>query len=366
MAYDVAMRIQSFRWRSWRLVAAPAAQSPDATVRGHRRRAEVQGRPSAFIQSDHDRFVRELIALTEIPAPPFKEQARAKAFMEMLRQQGLSDVEMDAEGNVMGIRRGTGAAGGPCCVVNAHLDTVFPEGTDVKVKREGTRLSAPGIGDDTRGLALILALVRTLDAAKFTTPATSSSSATSAKKGEGDLRGIKFLLKQGKYKDRIKQMLAIDGNESSSVTRGGVGSKRYRVTFKGPGGHSYGAFGLVNPAFAMGSAMAKFGRLEVPASPKTTYSVGVVRGGTSVNSIPVGREHGRRPAIRGVRRAEEDRRRLSRGRARGGGRREQDAIDEGRARSRPIRRSSASGRAARRRRARRSSSPPPPRSGPSA
>ena len=97
---------------------------------------------------------------------------------------------------------------------------------------------------------------------------------------------MKFLLRQGKYKDRIKQVLAIDGDEPGSVTRGGVGSKRYRVTFKGPGGHSYGAFGLVNPAFAMGGAIAKFWRLEVPATPKTTFNVGVVRGGTSVNSIP--------------------------------------------------------------------------------
>ena len=265
--------------------AAAAAQTPDATVR-----ALVDGpkfkEAVAFIQSDHDRFVRELIALTEIPAPPFKEEARAKAFMEMLRRQGLADVEMDAEGNAMGIRRGTGPAGGPVLLVNAHLDTVFPEGTDVKVKRQGHRLSAPGIGDDTRGLALILALVRTLDAAKFTTPSDILFVGNVGEEGEGDLRGMKFLLKQGKYKDRVKQVLAIDGNESSSVTRGGVGSKRYRVTFKGPGGHSYGAFGLVNPAFAMGAAIAKFGRLEVPTSPKTTYGVGVVRGGTSVNSIP--------------------------------------------------------------------------------
>jgi acetylornithine deacetylase/succinyl-diaminopimelate desuccinylase-like protein len=171
-------------------------------------------------------------------------------------------------------------------VVNAHLDTVFPEGTDVKVKRQGTRLMAPGIGDDTRGLALLLALIRTLDAAKFTTTADMLFVGNVGEEGEGDLRGIKFLLQKGKYKDRVKQVLAIDGNESNAVTRGGVGSKRYRVTFKGPGGHSYGAFGLVNPAFAMGGAIAKFGRLEVPATPKTTYGVGVVRGGTSVNSIP--------------------------------------------------------------------------------
>jgi tripeptide aminopeptidase len=267
------------------VVAAPVAQSPDALVRGIVDSPKFK-QAVAFIQADQDRFVRELIALTEIPAPPFKEQARAKAFMDMLRQQGLSDVEMDGEGNVMGIRRGTGPAGGAMLVVNAHLDTVFPEGTDVKVKRQGTRLSAPGIGDDTRGLALVLALVRTLDAARFTTPTDILFVGNVGEEGEGDLRGIKFLLEKGKYKDRIKQVVAIDGNESTAITRGGVGSKRYRVTFKGPGGHSYGAFGLVNPAFAMGGAIAKFGRLEVPAKPKTTYGVGVVRGGTSVNSIP--------------------------------------------------------------------------------
>src|SRR5207249_4789548 len=115
-----------------------------------------------FIQSDQDRFVRELVALTEIPSPPFKEQARAKAFKELLRSAGLADVEMDSEGNVLGLRRGAGRG---LLVVNAHLDTVFPEGTDVKVKRDGTKLMAPGVGDDTRGLALVLALVRTMQAA---------------------------------------------------------------------------------------------------------------------------------------------------------------------------------------------------------
>src|SRR5437870_108422 len=150
-------------------VALLVAHAPDARVRGIVDGPKFQ-QAIAFIQSDQDRFVRELISLTEIPSPPFKEQARAKAFLEMLRREGLSDVEMDAEGNVMGIRRGTGAAGGPLLLVNAHLDTVFPEGTDVKVKRQGTRLSAPGIGDDTSGLAVVLALIRVLDAAKFTTP----------------------------------------------------------------------------------------------------------------------------------------------------------------------------------------------------
>ena len=264
--------------------SAAAAQTPDARVRAL---VDSPGfkQAGAFISGDQDRFVRELVTLTEIPAPPFKEQARAKAFMEMLRQQGLADVEMDPEGNVMGLRRGSGAEPG-LLLVNAHLDTVFPEGTDVRVKREGTRLMAPGVGDDTRGLAALLALVRAMDAAKIVTRRDILFVGNVGEEGEGDLRGIKYLLFKGKYKDRVKQVVAIDGSETADITRGGVGSRRYRVAFKGPGGHSYGAFGLVNPAFAMGGAIARFSKIEVPASPKTTYSIGVVSGGTSVNAIP--------------------------------------------------------------------------------
>jgi tripeptide aminopeptidase len=239
---------------------------------------------AAFIDGEYDRFVRELIALTEIPSPPFKEGQRAKAFLEMLKQAGLSDVEMDPEGNVMGVRKGTG--GGALLAVLAHLDTVFPEGTDVKVKREGTRLAAPGVGDDTRGLALMLAVVRAMNAVKFKTASDVLFVGNVGEEGEGDLRGAKYLLQKGKYKDRIKQFIAIDGGDQSIITRGVVGSRRYRVAFKGPGGHSYGAFGLVNPAFAMGNAIAKISRMQVPASPKTTFNVGVVSGGTSVNAIP--------------------------------------------------------------------------------
>jgi acetylornithine deacetylase/succinyl-diaminopimelate desuccinylase-like protein len=262
-----------------------AAQTPEARVR------EIVASPSfkeatAFIESDQERFVRELIALTEIPAPPFKEAARARAFMTLLQQHGLADVEMDGEGNVMGLRRGAGGGTPGLLVVSAHLDTVFPEGTDVKVRREGTRLAAPGVGDDTRGLALLLAIVRAMDAGKFRTEYDILFLGNVGEEGEGDLRGIKFLLHKGKYKDRIRQMLIIDGNDSNVITNGGVGSKRYRVTFKGPGGHSYGAFGLVNPAYAMAGAIARFSRIAVPASPKTTYSIGAVRGGTSVNAIP--------------------------------------------------------------------------------
>jgi acetylornithine deacetylase/succinyl-diaminopimelate desuccinylase-like protein len=171
--------------------------------------------------------------------------------------------------------------------VLAHLDTVFPEGTNVTVRREGDKLHAPGAGDDTGALALMLSVIRAMDTARLQTPSDILFVGNVGEEGEGDLRGAKYLLQKGKYKDRIKAFISIDGGSPASITNGGLGSRRYRVTFKGPGGHSYGAFGLVSPAFAMAGAMAKFSRLQVPTSPKTTFNVGVVGGGTSVNSIPV-------------------------------------------------------------------------------
>ena len=288
--------------------ASVGAQAPDAAVRRIIDSPQFKA-ATVFLEKDHDRFVRELITLTEIPAPPFKEKQRAEAVLAMLRQHKLSDVEMDPEGNVMGVWRGVGdsglgarpsassgrpepaegrGSGGERAMVAvlAHLDTVFPEGTDVKVKREGDRLSAPGVGDDTRGVALLLLVIRAMSAAGLQTSSDILFVGNVGEEGEGDLRGTKYLLQKGKYKDRIKQFIAVDGGDQSSITNGGVGSRRYRVTFKGPGGHSYGAFGLVNPAYAMAGAIAKFSRIAVPQKPKTTFNVGVVGGGTSVNSIP--------------------------------------------------------------------------------
>ena len=167
-----------------------------------------------------------------------------------------------------------------------NLDTVFPEGTDVKAKLEGTKLHAPGVGDDTSALALMLSVVRAMDAAKVQTPGDILFVGNVGEEGEGDLRGVKYLLQKGKYRDRIKSVISIDGGSQDGIVNGGLGSLRYRVTFKGPGGHSYGAFGLVSPAFAMGDAMARLSKLQVPSLPRTTFNVGVVGGGTSVNSIP--------------------------------------------------------------------------------
>lgn len=240
----------------------------------------------SVLDREHDRIVQDIVTLTEIPAPPFKEKARGTAYMEMLRAAGLTDVEMDAEGNVMGLRRGTGPAGGPLVVIAAHLDTVFPENTPVKVRREGTKLFAPGIGDDTRSLAVLLGYVRAMDAAKIKTAQDILFVGNVGEEGPGDLRGVRYLFTKGKYKDRIKTFFSMDGTSGSRIVNGGVGSKRYRVTFKGPGGHSYGAFGLVNPMTAMSQAVVDLYKVQVPTTPKTTYSASVTGGGTSVNSIP--------------------------------------------------------------------------------
>ena len=236
------------------------------------------------LDEEYDRFVEELVQLTEIPAPPFGEEVRASTYMAMLRDAGLTNVEMDQIGNVMGLRRGTGEA--PLLAVAAHLDTVFPEGTEVEVRREGNRLRAPGIGDDTAGLATLLAVARVLNETDLETESDLLFIGNVGEEGAGDLRGVKHLFRDGKYKDQIGGFISVESGGQSTITTGALGSLRYRVTFKGPGGHSYGAFGLVSPAYAMGNAIRKVSAISVPDTPKTTFNIGIVEGGTSVNSIP--------------------------------------------------------------------------------
>ena len=239
---------------------------------------------AATLAAEHERIVEDGITLTEIPSPPFGEEVRAAAYREMLAAHGLEDVETDEIGNVMGLRRGTG--NGPLLVVAAHLDTVFPAGTDVKVKREGTKLFAPGIGDDTRSLAVLLGFIRALDGAGIKTSSDILFVGDVGEEGLGDLRGVRHLFTKGKYRDRIKNFITVDSPDMTNIAVGGIGSKRYRVTFRGPGGHSFGAFGLVNPMYAMAQAMTEFAKTQVPAKPRTTYAVSVTGGGTSINSIP--------------------------------------------------------------------------------
>ncbi|MDQ3069346.1 MAG: M20/M25/M40 family metallo-hydrolase [Acidobacteriota bacterium] len=228
--------------------------------------------------------IDQQISLCEIEAPPFKEQKRAAAYKAVFEDIGLKNVRIDRVGNVLGERAGTGA--GPHLVFSAHLDTVFPEGTNVKVTRQGpggAALKGPGIGDDCRGLAVILGVVRALDDAKVTTPGPITFVGTVGEEGLGDLRGVKHLF-DVELKGRIDRFVSVDGT-GDGIVHAAVGSRRYRVTFKGPGGHSYGAFGNANPVHALGRAIEAMSNFTVPASPKTTFSVGRVGGGTSVNAI---------------------------------------------------------------------------------
>ena len=267
--------------------AAPAAQSTTAQADTNVKRIMTSPsfrKAAAALDAGHERWVSDTITLTEIPAPPFKEAARAEAYRRMFEERGLSNVEIDEEGNVLGLRKGTGGDG--VVIVSAHLDTVFPEGTNVKVRREGDTLHAPGVGDDSSGLATQLSFIDALNAAGIRTKRDILFVGTVGEEGLGDLRGARHLFTKGKYKDRPKAFFSIDGAGLDEVTTGGPGSKRYRVTFKGPGGHSYGAFGIVNPMAAMSRAVVDFYDIKVPPQPKTTYSASVVGGGTSVNSIP--------------------------------------------------------------------------------
>jgi acetylornithine deacetylase/succinyl-diaminopimelate desuccinylase-like protein len=235
------------------------------------------------IKSSEDHFISEQIRLCEIPAPPFKESTRAGEMAKLFKAAGLANVRIDKAGNVLGDRPGSEPH--PHLVVAAHLDTVFPEGTDVHVKRDGNLLKGPGIGDDCRGLAAMLAVIHAMNDAKLKTRGSLTFVADVGEEGLGDLRGMKELFGTT-MKGQIDDFISIEPGGASGITNAGVGSYRYKVTVTGPGGHSYGAFGLANPIQAIGRMMAHIDDIQVPTQPKTTFNTGVVGGGTSVNSIP--------------------------------------------------------------------------------
>jgi len=233
------------------------------------------------IKRGESRVLEDQIHLCEIPAPPFKETRRAEAFRQALLSLGLKNVRIDRAGNVIAERPGTEPK--PHLVLSAHLDTVFGEDVDVKTSRSGSILKGPGISDDCRGLAVLLGVVRALEDGHFRTTGPITFVGTVGEEGLGDLRGVKELF-SGDLKGRIDRFVSIDG-AGLGITSVGVGVLRYRVAFKGPGGHSYGDFGIGNPIHALGRAIAGLSDLAVPTQPKTTFNVGRIGGGTSVNSI---------------------------------------------------------------------------------
>ena len=271
------------------------AQAPDpvydAAVRAVAARLEVREALSLVHRLERPAEA-VLIELTEIPAPPFGEAARGRRFAELLRAAGLDDVTVDEVGNVIARRPGIGGRGAPApgrgaVAVVAHLDTVFPPGTDVTVRRRGGRLYAPGIGDDTRGLVVLLNIAEALERAGVRTEDDILFVGSVGEEGLGDLRGVRHLL--GPAGPRIDQFIAIDGGSDEVVVNQALGSRRYRVTVTGPGGHSWGDFGLANPAHALARAIDYFTRAASAVDgigTSASYNVGRIGGGASVNAVP--------------------------------------------------------------------------------
>ena len=232
-----------------------------------------------------DWSLERLIELTEIPAPPFMEEVRGERFAELLLEAGADSVWTDDEGNVIGLRRGR--TGGRTIGFGGHLDTVFPEGTDVSVRQVGDTLFAPGVGDDTRGLVVVLSVLRAMDEAGVDTDDDVLFVGVVGEEGLGDLRGMKYLYREGGQAPDA--WIDVDGGGLARIVSMGLGSVRYRVTFEGPGGHSWGAFGTANPAHAMSRAVRYFQDVAdtlTRSGPRTSYNVGRLGGGTSVNSVP--------------------------------------------------------------------------------
>ena len=234
----------------------------------------------ATLKADNAWTIAQQRSICEIPAPPFKEAARAAEYKRRLEALGLR-ARLDAVGNVIAERTGSGK--GPTIVLAGHLDTVFPEGTDVKVRDEGGRMNGPGISDDCRGLAVVLAVARAYQRANPVHDARIIFVGNVGEEGPGNLRGTRHLY-ETELKGKIDYFISVDGTGFEIASRA-VGSNRFRVTYKGPGGHSYGAFGIPSPIHAIGRAIAGVSEIQVPATPKTTFNVGVISGGTSVNSI---------------------------------------------------------------------------------
>lgn len=259
---------------------APYAFSPQVTQAYEALLASTQVQHALqFIQADHPNTIDDQIRITEIPAPSFQEEIRKAYYQIRLDELGLQDVITDSEGNVFGVRPGTGD--GPRIFVSAHLDTVFPDGTNTAVQRRDGKLYAPGISDDGRGLTVVLAVARALNHTNIQTHGDIIFGATVGEEGLGDLRGVKAF-----FRDHdVDGFISIEPDSPARATYLATGSHRYRITYQGPGGHSFGAFGTPSAIHAMGRAIATISDLPVPDSPKTTFTIGTVSGGTSVNTI---------------------------------------------------------------------------------
>jgi len=259
------------------------------------RSAQRQVSHLAGINQVHDAFAwfrkqgRELedlqLEVTAIPAPPWGEAARSEWLAARFADFGLSDVHRDELGNVFGIRPGIDS-GAPFIALSAHIDTVFPSDTRVSVRRDAGKLYGPGVSDNSSGITALLAIAGAMQATGLPNTAPIVFIGNVGEEGEGDLRGMRYIYQQPRWSANIASLLVIDGAGTDTIIAEGLGSRRYEVTVRGHGGHSWSDFGVANPIVALARVIDRFTRTPVPVSPKTTYNIGIISGGTSVNSIP--------------------------------------------------------------------------------
>lgn len=237
-----------------------------------------------FFETNADAITEEQILICSVPATPFGEQERAEYLSRKFSDLGLTDVEIDDEGNCLGLLKGSSPT--PLLVVSAHLDTVFTADTDFTVTRRGGKLFAPGIADDGCGLAALIAIAQAIQNERIPIEGSILFVGTVGEEGEGNLRGVRHLFTKGRWASQIDAFLSFDGPGLDRITNRALGSHRYRVEITGPGGHSWGDFGLPNPVHAIGRAISRLAGYPAPKEPRTTFNVGRIEGGTSVNSIP--------------------------------------------------------------------------------
>jgi acetylornithine deacetylase/succinyl-diaminopimelate desuccinylase-like protein len=239
---------------------------------------------AAYLRAEDEATLTSQIQLSEIPSPSFEEEARGNRMSELLEQAGLTRVRRDGAGNVLAERDGTTQT--PALIVSAHLDTVFPVDTDVSVRRDGDLLYGPGISDDARGLASLLAVARALGAGSVRTKRPVLFVATVGEEGAGDLRGVKHLFAPEGMGSEAAGFISLDGAGIDRIVVDGLGSRRYRLTVRGPGGHSWVDWGTPNPIHALTRLGTRFGEIELVHEPRTTLTVSRIGGGKSINAIP--------------------------------------------------------------------------------
>jgi len=249
-------------------------------------RLPALARARQLLRHTDEETLADQAELVAIPAPPFGEAARARRVLERFREIGLEDAALDDAGNVVARLPGCARDDAAPVILSAHLDTVFPEGTDLTVRRNGQKIYAPGIADDARGLAAILAIARVLVQAGVRTGAPVVLAATVGEEGAGDLRGVKHLFREGSPWRGAAGFISLDGTGCRRIVHRGLGSRRLRVTLTGPGGHSWADWGCANPVHALGLAIARLARLEIPSNPRSALTVARIGGGTGVNVIP--------------------------------------------------------------------------------